>query len=84
MVTYSPKLLAGNIPVEVPGDALGGHEGEDLGVLRVRKLQEARQQSHQIKSSFLFRVVDRNFGIAVVRSSDSDHIFFFKEKFLRY
>ena len=56
MVTYSPKLLAGDVPVEVPGDALGGHEGEDLGVLRVRELQEARQQSHQIQiKSFLFK-----------------------------
>ena len=78
MVTYSPKLLAGDVPVEVPGDALGGNEGEDLGVLRVRELQETRQQSHQIQiKSFLLKVVDRNSEISGVRSTDSDHIFFF-------
>ena len=42
-----PELLASDDPVEVPGDALGAHEGEDLGVLCVTQLQEPGQQRHR-------------------------------------
>ena len=42
-----PELLAGDDPVEVPGDTLSAHEGEDLGVLRITQLQEPRQQRHR-------------------------------------
>ena len=45
-VVCPPELLAGDDPVEVPGDALGAHEGEDLGVLCVTQLQEPGQQRH--------------------------------------
>ena len=46
-VVCPPELLAGDDPVEVPGDALGAHEGEDLGVLCITQLQEPRQQRHR-------------------------------------
>ena len=46
-VVCPPELLAGDDPVEVPGDALGAHEGEDLGVLCVTQLQEPGQQRHR-------------------------------------
>ena len=41
-VVCQPELLAGDDPVEVPGDALCAHEGEDLGVLCITQLQEPR------------------------------------------
>ena len=46
-VVCPPELLAGDDPVEVPGDTLGAHEGEDLGVLCITQLQEPRQQRHR-------------------------------------
>ena len=43
----SPEVLADNLPVEVPGDALGADKGEDVGVVMVAQGQEPGHQSHQ-------------------------------------
>ena len=44
----SPELLAGDVPVEVPGHALRAHEGEHVRVVVVVEPQEARHQRHPL------------------------------------
>ena len=41
-----PELLAGDIPIKIPGDTLGANEGEYVGVVMVSQLQEPSHQRH--------------------------------------
>ena len=54
----SPEVLADNLPVEVPSDALGAYEGEDMCVVMVAQGQEPGHQGHQALQLF-FRVLLR-------------------------
>ena len=45
-VDLPPELLAVYLPVEVPGDALGAHQGKHVRVVVVGQLEEASDERH--------------------------------------
>ena len=44
---FLPEVLAGDVPAEVPCDALGADKGEYLGVIMIRELQVPGQKCHR-------------------------------------
>ena len=44
-----PEVLACDVPAEVPGDALGADESEDLGVIVIRELEVPGQECHALQ-----------------------------------
>ena len=44
---FLPEVLAGDVPAEVPGDALGADKSEYLGVFVIRELEVPGQKSHR-------------------------------------